>query len=188
MPSPPDVLSTGSVSEKRVWELIADYVGGSGGGGGSSLFSAYAYLRDQKAAGTVGGDSVTNTWNTRALTTEVFDAGNIVTLSANRFTLLAGSYFIEAHAPAVFCDHQKLRLRDITNSADLAVGTSQYSTANSGVANLRARITLSGSTVIELQHWVSNGLSTTGLGTPTDQGSGPGVLEVYAEVMIYKET
>jgi len=41
MPSPPDVLSTGSVSEKRVWELIADYVGGGGGGGSiTSIASA----------------------------------------------------------------------------------------------------------------------------------------------------
>ena len=50
------------------------------------------------------------------MNTEAFDPDGIVTLSSNQFTLQAGSYFINAMAPAQSVVNHQLRLRNITDS------------------------------------------------------------------------
>lgn len=154
--------------------------------GATALFNAYAYLRDEKTAGTNGGTFTNGAWRTRDLNTEVFDPDGIVSLSANQFTLGAATYLIKARAPAWGVDRHQLRLRDITNTADLAYGNSVYSANPTGVqgdAWLHARVTLAGTTAIELQHQCETTVATNGMGVATNWS----IINIYAEVRIYRE-
>jgi hypothetical protein len=161
----------------------------SGGvGGGSGLFAAYAYLRDERPTNTQGGDGTNGAYATRVLNTEVFDPDNIVTLAANQFTLGAGTYFITGRAPAVFTDHARVRIRNITDGATTGLGETDFSGSAGSGANanctVSTRTTIAGAKVFELQMWIQTlGGFNIGFGTPANTGE----VEVYAEVWIYLE-
>lgn len=84
-----------------------------------------AVLADQKAQNTGGGTFTAGAWRTRDLNTEVSDAGNIVTLSANKFTPIAGKYFIYATVPMSDDNsvHQA-RLYNSTGASQVLAGSS----------------------------------------------------------------
>lgn len=162
--------------------------GGAGGGPTSGLFDAYAYLRDERASGTDGGDTVANTWVTRTLNTEVFDSDNIVTLAGNQFTLQAGAYFVRARGPVwksgADCRH-KIRIRNITDGTTAAVGSSAFSAnADSAMDSvLRGRIVIAAQKTFELQHRANQSQLGEGLGVDASTGE----VEVYGEVEIWRE-
>jgi len=142
-------------------------------------------LEDQKAQNTAGGTFTQGAWQTRTLNTEVVDTHNLCTLSANQFTLPAGTYRLEAKVPAYAVGHHQARLRDITNGATLKTGTSEFAyrpnfAQTSSVIN--ARFTLAGSTVLEIQHECEVTGATDGFGQADNFGT-----EVYTTVKIYKE-
>ena len=155
--------------------------------GGGGLFSAYAYLRDEKAANTSGGSTTSGSWQTRTLNTEVFDTGGIVSLAANQFSLGAGTYYISAQAPFSEGDRTKLKIRNITDGSDALIGVSTYcssATPNiNTIATVRGRITIADTKTFELQYQVATSEATFGLGIESNFG----VVEVYAEVEIWKE-
>ena len=161
------------------------WVAVSGGGGG--LYNAWAYLREQQTSTTVSSTSLSaGNFATRVLNTEVSDADGIVTLASNQFTLASGTYLIEGRATQYRTERSKARIRDITNGATVAVGTSCYNDPNVGDAApvlVTGRIVVSGSTAYELQHFVSAEPDTTnGPGAPTSSGE----VEVYGEVQIWR--
>lgn len=152
-----------------------------------SLFDAYAYLRDEKAANTSGGGFTSGDWRTRTLNTEVFDPDGIVSLAANQFTLQAGSYLIEGRAPAFNVGRHKLKVRDITAGADAGIGAS-VETNNAAeqlvtVAFVVARVSPTAATVYELQHRCQTTEASNGSGLASNFA----VVEVYAEVLIWRE-
>lgn len=157
-------------------------------GGGGGLFDAYALLRDEKAAGTSGGQvGATGAWRTRTLNTEVFDSDGFVALAANQFTLDAGSYWIEASAPFYTTGRSTLKLRDITAGADAIIGGPVFATDGGNdetVAFLSGRISPAVTTVYELQYQVGAApASTLTLGVEGNFG----VVEVYASLAIFRE-
>jgi hypothetical protein len=159
----------------------------SRGGGAGGLFDAYAYLRDQKPAGTPGGTFNSGAWRTRNLNTEVFDVGGIVSLAGNQFTLQAGTYFIYARAPAFNVNRHQAKLRDVTNGVDALIGSSMTAATfnlfgyNDSIVS--GRISPVAQTTYELQHRCEFSQADRGLG----QEANFGVTEVYAEVWIYRE-
>jgi hypothetical protein len=170
--------TTKFLNEDGTWKVPA--------GGGSGLYTAYVLARDEKTAGTNGGNSSSTTWHTRTLNVLV-DPSTIASLASNHVVLPAGTYRVHATAPGYRTDQQKLRIRDITNSVTKWVGTSlhcQSSDAQAAVAVLDGRFTLAGAASIELQHWIAIG-QTAGLGIET--GAGAGEIEVYATVEFWKE-
>ena len=70
------------------------FVAQSGG-----LFASYALLVDEKSNGTNGG-TFTAGLQIRDINTKISDADNIVTLNNNIMTLGAGTYVVQASAPA----------------------------------------------------------------------------------------
>ena len=123
------------------------------------------------------------------MNTEAFDPDGIVTLSSNQFTLQAGSYFINAMAPAQSVVNHQLRLRNITDSNTALFGFAAYASQSSGNATddndyafLKGRITISGATTYELQHRCNTTRNGAGFGQPSTFGE-----ETYASVEIYKE-
>jgi len=153
------------------------------------LFVSYARVCDRKSAGSHGGSFASGDWRTRELNTEDFDPDGIVTLSSNQFTLQAGSYFINAMAPAQSVVNHQLRLRNITDSNNALFGFAAYASQSSGNATddndyafLKGRITLSGAKTFELQHRCNTTRNGAGFGQPSTFAE-----ETYASVEIYKE-
>jgi hypothetical protein len=165
-----------------VCEGASGWVQQGGSGGAAPLL----YVRDAKTSGNAAGASVAATWNVRTLNSVVENGIAGASLSTNQVTLPAGSYRIRARAPGYQAGRHKLRLRDITNTATLALGANEYVSQAGGTASgatLQARVTLAGVTVVELQHYTEVAIATQGLGVPSSTGED----EVYAELWIEQE-
>lgn len=141
---------------------------------------------DEKAAGTNGGSFTSGSFLTRDLNTIRTNTITGASLSSNQITLPIGTYFIEATAPAFRVDEHKTKIRDITNTADLLIGTSELSDSAaqdaSTISLVSGLIVLAGITVIELQHRGTMTQNTTGFG----KDSNFAVVEIYSDIKIWK--
>jgi len=130
-----------------------------------------AIIEDQKSLNTDGGTFTSGAWQTRTLNTEVVDSSNIVTLSSNQFTLGAGTYLVEAVAPAVDCDEHQTRLQNITDGSTVAMGTSEYCQLdgsgpqqNASSSRIVSSFTIAASKAFEIQHRCTTTRATVGWG------------------------
>lgn len=124
-----------------------------------------------------------STWNVRQLDTSVTNEITSASLSSNRITLPAGTYWLEADALAwSSCGVNWLRVYNITGSAALLVGLHQnvFSSSTVPAATVRGRFTLSVSSALELQHFT---VSASAGGTFTDIGAG---VSVVADVAVWR--
>lgn len=158
---------------------------------GAAVFNGGAkipllHVREQQVANTDGGTFTSGAWRTRTLTTEVTNEITGASLASNQITLPAGTYEIDALAPAVSVGAHKAKLCNITDTADTIVGQSMQNDAATGLhgslAVVRGRFTIAAQKVFELQHRCATSRSTTGLGSASNLG----VIEVYSDVMIRK--
>lgn len=148
--------------------------------------SLIAIIEDQKASNTDGGTFTSGADQTRTLNTLVFNRNSLVTLSSNQFILPAGDWEIEWSAPAgAFCGSHQTILRDVTGGADLARGSSEFSSQDSARGDVISRSvgnfrhSPSASNTYEIRHRCSNTTGGTGFG----DGNGFGT-EVYTRVII----
>jgi hypothetical protein len=165
-------------------EAVLQEIGASLGGSGGGLFDAYAHIVDQKSAGTAGGTISTGSFGTRDLNTELSDVDGIVSISSNQFTLQAGRYYIEAEAPAFYCNEHKIILRNVTDSTNDIIGANNYAATGTGsLAVLRGEITIAGAKAFAIQHRGGNAA-----GGANTLGYGPswGVVEIYTQVRIWR--
>jgi len=143
-----------------------------------------ARITDSKALGTNGGTFTNGAWRTRDLNSIEDDPDSIVTLSSNQFTLGAGTYLIQWSAPAFKVEHHQTRLWDVTGSADVAIGTSEYNAASDDVQTRSFGfdiVTLAASNTFEIQHRCHTSNNGNGLGVV-----GNFTAERYAMVTIFK--
>jgi len=143
-----------------------------------------AYIKDVKSSGTAGGTFTAGAWQTRDLNTLEGDT-EFVSLSSNQVTLSPGKYEIEASAPAFIVNYHKLKLRDITNSADAIIGQSRYCDQGNiveNLANLESTIEITSSITFEIQHRCSTTKAGDGFGI----ASSFGVDEIYTTLKIKK--
>ena len=150
-------------------------------------FATYAIICDQKADSDSGGDFTNGAWRTRNLNTEIADPDGIVTIANDQFTLQAGSYLIEASAPAYKVNNHQTRLYNATTSAVVQYGQNAYSDATENVADessVVARVTITGATAFEIQHRAMNSKTTNGFGNFVNGFGGVGIFTV---VKIFKE-
>jgi hypothetical protein len=145
----------------------------------------YAKLSDTKSSGTGGGTLSTSTWNTRTLNTEDNDADNIVSLSSNQFTLQAGTYRIRAQVPAYAVHRHKAKLRNVTDSVDVIIGSAEFCLSSSNIVThsvIVGEFTITATKTYEVQHRIeiSNGANDAG------PAWNVGVNEVYTIVEIWK--
>ena len=155
-------------------------------------FASYAVVADANNQGNQnGGDFNSGAWRTRILDTEITDSDGIVSLSSNQFTLQAGNYFIIAWASALQVNGHQARLRDVTNGATRAHGSSEYSSNNDYVTTkswIYTRITPSSTTAYELQHRCQTSCSGVGFGNGSgDQWTQESNGDTYCMVIILKE-
>lgn len=170
----------------KVWVCTAGGTPGTwvqaGGGGGSTN---YVLIQDQEAQSTTGGGATAGSWRTRVLNTKVADTGSIASLASNQVTLPTGTYRVRASAPAFQVGLHQIRLQNITGSATLVVGMSGYSDPAESLADhaiLVGRFTLTGSTVIELQHQVGTTKATNGFGVGSSF-----TTEIYSTLEFWQE-
>lgn len=141
------------------------------------------HLREQQTANTAGTTITTGAFRTMVLNTEVTDEIGS-TLSSNQWTLPAGTYEIMAMPPAGATGSasaylMKTKLRNITDGSDTIIGPTSSVAANaSGTAPLVGRFTIAATKTFEFQL-----RCTTELTLPA---ANLGVVEVYAEVMIWR--
>ena len=155
------------------------------GGGLGGLFSSYAMVWDQKASDTGGGDFNNDAWRVRDLNSEE-DPDGIVSLSSNKFTLGAGTYFIKWKAPAYDVQTHMSKLVDVTNSNNY-VGTTELAwsadTVQSWSTGMK-RVTIGGNTAFRIEHRCETTSGTNGYGIYLDWDS---LVNMYTQVEIYKE-
>ena len=155
-------------------------------------FASFAVVADANNTGNQNaGDFNSGAWRTRILDTEISDTDSIVSLSSNQFTLQAGNYFIVAWASALQVNGHQARLRDITNGATRAHGSSEY-TGNGDYVTTKSwiytRITPSSATAYELQHRCQTSCSGVGFGNGSgDQWTQESNGDTYCMVIIFKE-
>lgn len=161
----------------------------------SALGENYASLVDSKPYGTASGTFTAGAWRTRDITAVEYDpSGIVLDLTANQFTLAAGSYFIFAKASALRVGTHAVRIADDVGT-ELILGATGYSnpTVGGSAAFMNAasdafvsgRITLVSETILELQHRCNSTYATNGFGiSGTDPSASLDYL--YASILIGK--
>jgi hypothetical protein len=172
------VLSTGESGTSKYLRIDGD--------GSCSWQTVYtpkaAVIVDQKSSGTAGGTFTSGAWRTRDLNTEISDADSIVSISSNQFTLGAGTYLITWVAPSQNVGLNQSKLYDITGSADLALGISEYNGSQTSNHSFGSFIhSPSGSNTYEIQHRCATTNVGGGFGTAASFGN-----EIYTRVTINK--
>lgn len=146
----------------------------------------YICIRDEKAQNTAGGTATSGSFQTRTLNTISSDAGsNVVSLSSNQITLVAGTYYIRAHAPAFNCNQHQAKLYNATDAADIIIGTSEFArvtTSSQTHSFVEGRFTIAASKALELQHRVTTTQATNGFGVLCNF-----TTEVYSVVELWRE-
>ncbi len=152
------------------------------------IVGAYALLQNQKSSGSASGAWFNNTWVVVPVNTEVSDAGNIVSLAANVFTLGTGVYRIRAKVLGYLVDQFQARLFNISDAAVEFYGTSADANQTdnaSGVSFVEGRLTVaSGPKNYRLEAFGTTTNATDGFGRATGI---LGTTEVFCELVIEKE-
>ena len=142
------------------------------------------HVREEQASGTNAGTSATGV-NTRVLNTEVYANITGASLSANRVTLPAGTYKVNARAAALRSDGTRLYLYNVSDAATELLGGNIKGSSGVAVDNqalLYGVMTIASTKVFELRQYIQTGRSTDGLGGDVPDGQS----EVYAEIIFTK--
>jgi hypothetical protein len=150
-----------------------------------SLTLKVAVLTDSKTSGTSGGNGVATTWSTRTLNTIAVDPnGLILQLESNTFKLAAGAYQIRAMAAFRHTGHTRMRIYDVTASAeppvvDVVIGysvSSEVSNQANTYIDLNLRVQPHKDNVYRLEYYIQSS-GTNHLGIPTSLAN---IDEIYA--------
>lgn len=150
----------------------------------------YAKIIDKKSSGVDGGTFTSGAWQTRTLNVIDTDEDSIVTsLSANRFKLAAGTYYVSCRAPAYNVGRHRSALYNVTSGSYALLSQSDYAWAGGaspasggvGFAPLSGVIHTDGTDEYELRHRCQFSATTNGFGL----ASGFGVDEIYSTVEIF---
>ncbi len=145
----------------------------------------YIEIRDEKAAGTDGGGFTSGSFQTRTLNTEASDAGGHASLATNQITLAAGTYECEISCPAGVVGNHQAKLRNVTDSTDVLIGTTEYTgTGNTTYTRslITGRFTIAASKALEVQHRCETTKATDGFGNAANFG----VVEVYTVARFWR--
>jgi len=117
------------------------------------LYESIAIICDRKSAGTGGGVFTSGAWRTRDLNTEVSDVDNIVSISSNQFTLVAGTYTIKWVTPAHKVNAHASALYNITTSSFEEYSNTAYNQQDTWqTSHVSGMAVVSGSQIFEIQH------------------------------------
>jgi len=170
-------LSKQNNSQLRYWyEAKMPVAIGSDSGEATGTPSSFARIVDEKPASTHGGTSVTGMQD-RTLNKIEYDKDNIVTLSEDKnFTLQAGTYVIDFSSPAHKCSRYASNLYSVTDSVQVAQGTSQHTNNTSNSASNRSMgsyyVTLTKPNTYKVRQYIQHAKEADGLGVSMVSGVG----------------
>lgn len=145
------------------------------------------HVQDQKAAGTDGGDFTSGADRTRDLSdTPVVNGITGASVGSNQITLPAGTYEAVIRCPAVRVGNHRAKLYNVTDGADIAIGSNAFASNAGSAANysfVKTQFTLAGTKVLEVRHRCESTLNTFGFGASCNFGS---EVEIYTDVFIRK--
>ena len=182
--------SAASLTQIPAANLVGVCTAGLTRTGGFGKFSSYAVLCDAKSGNSDGGTFNNGDWRTRDLNTEVSDADSIVSLSSNQFTLQAGSYLINAFAPACQVSCHQTRIYNVTDTTVVQLGSVEFAYSASASGNpsyVSARVTITAAKVFEIQHRCANSRADYGFGVGTSGGYNWNQGTKFTFCEIYKE-
>jgi len=164
----------------------------STGSSGQLNYNNLMYIEEQQASGVAAGASVAATWNLRDLNTSPIANIAGASLAVKQVTLPAGTYVGSLDSPAISPATgslvHKARLRNITDAADVILGTSERNQAAvSDESQTRSTgfgaFVIASAKVFELQHYTSSARAVNGLGFPSTIAT---IVEVYSRLNIWK--
>jgi hypothetical protein len=144
-------------------------------------------VEEQQASGTNGGGATSGSFFTRALNTLTHNFNSIASIASNQVTLGAGTYFFKWSAPGYLIGQHKTQILNVTDSAVVGIGTSEYSQPNASFDSCMTSsvgssvVTIAASKAFALQHRVTSTRATNGLGLANGFG-----VEVYSRLEITK--
>lgn len=151
---------------------------------GGQALSNCLWMNDTKATGTAGGTSSTGA-NTRVLNTTVANNISGASLASNQVTLPAGTYRIEASAPANRSGRSRLYLYNVTDGVTALLGATGFTTTTASeqvTSSVNGYITIAASKVFELRQYVQSGFASNGLGIDVSDGQS----EIYAQLFVWR--
>ena len=143
------------------------------------------HVREEQASGTASGTFTTGAWRTRTLNAVVTNQISGASLASSQIVLPAGTYDIDAEAPAFAVNAHQAKLRNITDSTDTVIGFSSFAGSAFNIDTrtaVRGQFTIAATKTFEIQHSCAATFATNGFGQSATQG----VTEVFTDVMIWK--
>lgn len=165
--------------------IVADLEEKLMGNGVGGFYDAYVCVRDVKAVDSDGGTFTAFVWQTRDINDEQSDEADICTILNNQIVLAAGSYQCSIVCPALEVDLHQARLRNITDSITLVLGTSQRSSYGIRVVGrslVAGRFVLGEEKTLEVQHQCSSTKSGSGYGEAAHIGD-----EIFTVARFWRE-
>lgn len=142
------------------------------------------HVVDVKAQGTTGGFNASAAiFQARTLNVVLTNRIAGASVAANRITLPAGEYMIDAHAP-VYSVRHLLALYNVTDAAYAIYGTAEFTSSGAAQTRsfVRGRFTIASPKVFELQHWtLTNPVDSLGIALNIT-----GISEKYTDCLITK--
>ncbi len=131
-----------------------------------------------ETSGTDGGDATKDSWLQLKYNTEKFDVLT-VTLSSNRLTLPAGTYWFDVSHVLYAIDEARLAIYNVTDASYEEYGiTYRFNTTSphSYLAHVEAKVIITAQKTFEIRYRTSTTKATNGLGYATTAFN---VIEVY---------
>ena len=142
-----------------------------------------AIFNDTQASGVDGGTATSGAWRTRVLNTTIVNTITSCTLTSNVISLPAGTYLVQASAPAFGCDQHQMRIANTTDSIYYYGGSSfDADLTTQSDSTIMTYFTIAGTKNIEVQHQVAGTRASTGFGKAQSFGNN----NTYAQIMITK--
>lgn len=171
--------------------IIVGTLGGRGTTAAIVALGQVFTVQGQYASGITGDNGATFTSGSfvkRALNTTIVNSIVGASVAASVVTLPAGTYDVTARCPSFAVGLHKSKLRQTSGvAADLLLGSQGYSPSSLADAFdsnslIDGRITLAGTTTIELQHRCTTTRASNGFGVAATYG----VNEVYSSITFTK--
>lgn len=153
---------------------------------GSMLpYTGFIVITYEVASGSSGGTFTSGSWQTRPLNTERVDTGGHASVASNQISLAAGTYRVRWFASVFAVNGSVSKLYNVTDTADLVVGTPDFSVAGAVPTHSHGegRFTIAGTKTIELQHRCTSTRATDGMGTDASTTA----TNVFAMVVFERE-
>jgi len=145
----------------------------------------FLHVRDEKASGTHGGGSTAGSYLSRTLGTVVTNTIAGASLASNQITLPAGTYDFEAFVPGFGCGGFKAKLYNVTDGADVLIGSTAVAEATYLTADrsrIFGRFTLAATKSLDIRMRCNVSRASKGLGASLGYGD----AEIFTEAAIKK--